>query len=159
MLRATLLRTALLAAVLSGCHQGVADPVCDRCGEIRIRTTYTAYRPTSVIGFAITNRTSQPLRYDWCSISAAGRSLTTDPFPVAYRADRRCGPGAGLVQVLANMRVLAAGATVGDSVTLLIGAFQGQYRIQLWLVDITGTPEPGNPVISNFFDVVPSAAH
>jgi hypothetical protein len=63
------------------------------------------------------------------------------------------------VQVLANMRVLAAGASVSDSVTLLLGAFQGQYRIQLWLVDITGTPEPGNPVISNFFDVVPSAAH
>jgi hypothetical protein len=159
MMRAAFLRTAIVVAVLSACAKGVADPICDRCGEMRIRTAYTEYSPRSVIGFTITNRTSGPLRYDWCSIGAVGRSITSDPFLTVYRPDRRCGPGAGLAQVLANMRVLAAGASVSDSVTLFTGAFQGQYEIQLWLVDIGGALEPGNPVISNFFDVYPSAPH
>ena len=151
------IRGLYLIAVLLSCRKSVADPTCDRCDEMRIRSERTAYRPTAAITFTITNLTSGTLRYDWCSVVAGGRTNTSKPFNIEYRPDRRCGAGAGAAEVLANMRVLAAGASVRDSVVLSPGAYQGEYRVQIWLLDVAGLIEVGNPVVSNTFEVFPGA--
>ena len=57
-----------------------------------------------------------------------------------------------------RLHLAGVGATERDTVTTPSGALQGQYRINLWLVDENGNVELGNPVVSNTFDVFPGAS-
>jgi hypothetical protein len=123
---------------------------------MRVVTDRPEYRPGSTIAFSITNRTSAVLRYDWCSTTFASRA-SSEEFESHYSPASRCGIGAGLAEVLEHMVVVAPGETLRDSATISSGAPQSQYRIHLWLLDETGQPETGNPVVSNIFDVYPGA--
>lgn len=146
--------TALIA--LSGCSSdGITEPKCERCDEMRVVTDRPEYRPGSVVVFTLTNRTTSELRYDWCSVAVASRG--SSDFEINYSPARRCGFGAGLAEVLEHMVILAPGETLRDSATISSGATQSQYRIQLWLLDENGLPEAGNPIASNIFDVFPGA--
>lgn len=149
---------AFALALLAGCGDGITAPKCDRCGDVRVLTERGEYKPGTIIGVTIANKTAQPLRYDWCSLAAVGRTDSADPFDTTYRPSRRCGFGAGVDEVRARMITLAPGATERDTVTLQGAALQGQYRINLWLVDENGNVELGNPVVSNTFDVFPGAS-
>ena len=147
--------TGLVA--LSACSSdGITEPKCDRCDEMRVVTDRAEYRPGSVIAFTLTNRTTTALRYDWCSVAIASRG-NSDEFEANYSPARRCGFGAGLSDVLEHMVVIPPGETLRDSASVSSGAAQSQYRIQLWLLDENGLPENGNPVVSNIFDVFPGA--
>jgi hypothetical protein len=150
--------TAVLALVsVAGCKEGLTEPQCDRCDEMRVITDRPEYRPGSVIAFTITNRTSTVLRYDWCSVTLASRG-NADEFPINYSPARRCGIGAGPAEVLEHMVLIDPGATLRDSVSISGAANQSQYRLHVWLLDEVGLPEPGNPIVSNVFDVYPSAS-
>ena len=154
----TVFRLTTFAALVafSGCSSdGITEPKCERCDEMRVVTDRPEYRPGSVVAFTLTNRTTADLRYDWCSVAVASRG--SSDFETNYSPARRCGFGAGLSEVLEHMVVLAPGETLRDSATISSGAAQSQYRIQLWLLDENGLPETGNPVASNIFDVYPGA--
>ena len=149
--------TAAALVALSGCSSdGITEPKCDRCDEMRVITDRPEYRPGSTIAFTVTNRTTAVLRYDWCSVAVASRG-TSDDFVTPYSPARRCGFGAGLAEVLEHMVLIAPGETLRDSTAVSSGAAQSQYRIHLWLLDETGLPETGNPIASNVFDVFPGA--
>ena len=144
--------TVLVA--LSACSGGITAPDCDRCNELRVVTDRSEYRPGSVIAFTITNRTSTVLRYDWCSVGLSSRG-SDGVFKANYSPSRRCGFGAGLTQVLEKMVLMSPGVTLRDSI---VGtAIQSHYRLALWLLDESGVPEDGNPVVSNTFEMFPGA--
>jgi len=150
------LTTFTALVVLSGCSSdGITEPKCERCDEMRVVTDRPEYRPGSVVAFTLTNRTTTELRYDWCSVAVASRGSAD--FETNYSPARRCGFGAGLSDVLEHMVLLAPGETLRDSAAISSGAAQSQYRIQLWLLDENGLPETGNPIASNIFDVYPGA--
>ena len=150
--------TAVLAFVaITGCKDGLTEPTCDRCDEMRVVTDRPEYRPGSTIAFTITNRTSTVLRYDWCSVTLASRG-NADEFPIVYSPAKRCGIGAGPADVLEHMVLVDPGASLRDSVNISGAANQSQYRVHVWLLDEAGLPELGNPIVSNVFDVYPSAS-
>jgi hypothetical protein len=151
------LTVGLLLALVACEGSGIADPNCALCDELRIRTDRADYNPRSLVRFTLTNRTSDSLRYDWCSVVGMGRVSTDRPFDTEYRVQARCGAGAGLADVIANMRVLAPGASSRDSVSLN-ASYQGDYQVQVWLVDAGGGVVPHNPVVSNLFSVRPGVA-
>jgi hypothetical protein len=153
------LRLAALLSVasLAACDKGITAPDCDRCDEMRVLTDRLAYRPGSTIVFSISNRTTDVLRYDWCSVGLQSRGNTND-FPTAtYLPSRRCGIGAGLTEVLSHMVVIPAGGMVRDSSAISGAANQSWYRVTVWLVDETGVPQQANPVVSNTIDIYPGA--
>lgn len=146
----------LLALVaLPACTNGITEPKCDRCAELRVLTDRAAYRPGGSIGFTITNRTKDVLRYDWCSVGLANKG-SDGTFNLRYSPARRCGFGAGTQEVRQHMIVIAAGTSVRDSI--VASAVQSVYRLHVWLLDENGAPETGNPVASNAFDMYPGAA-
>lgn len=158
MTKALGLVSAIGLLALTGCGNGITEPKCDRCDELRVLTDHAEYRQGTWIAFTITNRTPDVLRYDWCSVEHVAR--TTDaPFDVRYAPSRRCGFGAGIDEVREHMVTLATGEGKRDSVFLSGAAFQGQYRIHVWLVDENGVADPDNPVVSNTVDVFPGASH
>src|SRR5262245_11759475 len=116
MVNTNFLRVSVAVALVAvvGCGDGITEPECDRCSEMRIITDRPEYRPGSVIVFTITNRTSDVLRYDWCSVTLS--STVSDE--VGYSPARRCGPGAGPADVLARMVVIDPGASLRDSVNI-----------------------------------------
>jgi hypothetical protein len=141
--------------LLAGCSDGITEPKCERCDEMRVVTDRAEYRPGSVIKFTITNRTSNVLRYDWCSVGLANKG-NDGSFGLRYSPARRCGFGAGTQEVLQHMIVMPAGTSVRDSI--VASAVQSVYRLHVWLLDENGAPETGNPVASNAFDMYPGAA-
>jgi hypothetical protein len=154
------LRLAAAASVLSlfACDKGITAPNCDRCDEMRVLTDRPEYRPGSTIAFTIANRTSNVLRYDWCSVGLNSRGNNDDFPPATYSPSRRCGIGAGLDDVLEKMVVLQPGESVRDSVSVSGGANQSLYRIAIWLIDENGSVLQGNPVVSNTIDIFPGAS-
>jgi hypothetical protein len=159
MTRALGLLSAIALLALTGCGDGITAPKCDLCDELRVLTDHPEYRQGSWIAFTIKNRTPDVLRYDWCSVEHVARTSSDTPFDVRYVPSRRCGFGAGIDEVREHMVVLASGEAQRDSVFLSGAAFQGQYRIHLWLVDENGVADPDNPVVSNTVDVFPTANH
>jgi len=153
------LRATLVAALVfvPSCENGITDASCERCDEVRVRTNRGEYRNNAIVEFSVTNRTSTEMRYDWCSVQLAGRTNSDSPFSTVYSPARRCGFGAGQVEVLAHMRLIAPGATLVDSQRVSGAALQGQYRLHTWFLDEMGLPEAGNPIVSNTFDVFPAA--
>ncbi|HEX6315531.1 MAG TPA: hypothetical protein VFZ73_11755 [Gemmatimonadaceae bacterium] len=145
----------LALGALPACSDGITEPKCDRCAELRVLTDRAEYRLGSAIAFTLTNRTNAVLRYDWCSVGLASQARD-GTFGLRYSPARRCGFGAGTQQVLQHMVVIPAGASVRDSV--YGSAVQSVYRLHVWLVQEDGTPETGNPVASNSFDMYPGAA-
>jgi hypothetical protein len=154
------LRMTAVAVVVTvaGCGGGITEPKCDRCAELRVVTDRPEYRPGTNIAFTITNRTSSVLRYDWCSVGLASRGSGDDFPPAVYSPSRRCGFGAGMQDVLDHMVLVEPGENLRDSVAISTAAHQSQYRITIWLLDESGVRQPGNPVVSNTFDVFPAAS-
>lgn len=148
---------AVAALVSLGCGGGITEPKCERCDELRVVTDRPEYRPGSVISFTIVNRTTTPLRYDWCSVVLASRG-NDDEFDIHYSPARRCGFGAGTAEVMERLVIIGPGESYRDSLTISTAANQSQYRLHLWLVDVNGVPEVGNPVVSNTFDIYPGAS-
>ena len=157
--RALELVSAIGLLALAGCGNGITAPKCALCDELRVLTDHAEYRQGSWVAFTITNRTPDVLRYDWCSVEHVARTSSEEPFDVRYVPSRRCGFGAGIDQVREHMVALASGEARRDSVFLSGAAFQGQYRIHVWLVDESGVPDADNPVVSNTVDVFPTANH
>lgn len=153
------IRLSVLAATLmvAACSKGITEPQCDRCDEIRVITDRPEYRPGSMIAFTITNRTTTVMRYDWCSVALASRGNGDDFPPAIYNPGRRCGFGAGVDKVLEHAVVLQPGQSTRDSLSISGAANQSLYRLAIWLLDETGLPQQGNPVVSNTFDVYPGA--
>ena len=141
---------------MTACGEDITAPSCERCDDVRILSDRTEYRPGGVVRFTITNLTTDALRYDWCSMALASRS-TEIAFESVYRPSRRCGPNAGMNEVLEHLQTIGPGETRSDSLAVTV-AYQGQQRVHLWLVDVNGVPETGNPVVSNIFLVYPGAS-
>ena len=149
---------AVVLLMLAGCSEGITEPKCERCHEMRVITDRPEYRPGSTIAFTVTNRTSDVLRYDWCSVALASRGNGDDFPPMAYSPTRRCGFGATVQDVLDHMVLIQPGGNLRDSVSVSGAANQSLYRVTIWLLDETGLPLQGNPVVSNTFDVYPAAS-
>jgi hypothetical protein len=145
-----------LLAALAACTEGIVAPVCDLCDEFQLRTDRKEYGMKSIVRFTITNRTNEVMRYDWCSVTAVGRTSDILPFETFYRRHSRCGPGADLTDVIEHMRTLASGESTRDSVMVPSGAYQGEYQVQLWPIDAAGALTLGGPTVSNSFIVLPT---
>jgi hypothetical protein len=156
MRRFTIIISAVLVAV-AACSDGITAPNCERCDEMQVITDRPEYRPGSTIAFTISNRTTQLLRYDWCSVGLASRGNGDDFPPATYSPARRCGIGADIDEVLEHLVLIRPGESLRDSVTISGAANQSWYRVMIWLLDENGVPQPGNPVVSNTFDVYPGA--
>jgi len=145
-----------MAGALVACNVELAAPACALCNELEVRVGKEAYSPGSWVAFTVRNLTNEDRRYDWCSVAPRRRMESAEAWDVVRRTGDRC-PGALPADVAANIRLLAAGASVQDSVLIRTSAYQGEYRVLVWLVLPDGQVVTGNPVFSNAFDVLPSA--
>ncbi len=149
---------SVLGLGLAGCSDGFGpSSTCQVRLGIEVCADRAEYRPGATVNFTVTNRGSQAVLIDACSYQVAGRSREALPFEWDYDPTRGCGPQATIEDVVAMMRALEPGASLAGAATIVPNAFQGFYRVGVWLVDAAGALVDDDPFTSNDFDVLPSA--
>jgi len=90
-------------------------------------------------------------------VKIVGKTSRTAAFPEDYSPQVRCGSAWTLADIVENMVEVPAGGSVQESQQIQSFAFQGYYRVNVWLVDETGERIGSTPVYSGTFEVFPSA--
>jgi hypothetical protein len=115
------------------------------------------YRPGDVVTITIHNRGTETLRVDACSIKVVGKTTEKAVFAEDYAPNIQCGVDWTIADILENMVEIAPGESVTESTKIQVFAFQGYYRVNVWLVDETGMRTAAVPAYSGTFEVYPSA--
>jgi len=115
------------------------------------------YSPSDVIRVRVRNVGSASIFKDGCSIKIVGKTSEQVDFEEVFDPRLRCGAGATAADVIANMVEILPGDTAEETLQLVSFAFQGFYRINVWIVGADGELVSQMPAVSPTFDVFPSA--
>lgn len=162
MTRPRRLRLIPMAAlsVLMGCSTsptGSRALPCATVDNIEVCADRLEYRPGATISLTVTNRRSETVFKDACSTEIVGKTSQAVEFEVDYDPTLYCGEDVTLAEITALMVELPPGASIVESYTLARFAFQGFYRVNVWILDETGTPISTLPFHSGTFEVFPTA--
>ena len=152
---------ALAAAVVTACGSEITEPTKSLCATrngVEVCVVGAAqYSPGDLVRFTVRNMTGASIYKDNCSTKLVGNTGGDDGFDEVLDPTLRCGSNAGVQDIVANMIELAPSEENSDSLQLVSFAFQGYYRVNVWIVDADGAVAFNTPAISGIFDVFPSA--
>jgi hypothetical protein len=149
---------ALLAAACSESLTGSGPrSLCDLVQGAEICAARSEYRPGDDVTITIQNRGTETIRVDACSIKIVGKTTEKAVFAEDYAPNILCGVDWTIEDVVANTVEIAPGGSVTESRQIQVFAFQGYYRVNVWLVDETGARIAPVPAHSGIFEVYPSA--
>lgn len=151
---------ALALAVPQACGGSPTDPSrlpCATVDGIEICADRSEYAPGATISLTITNRRSQTVFKDACSTEVVGKTSPSAAFEVDYDPTLFCGEDVTLAEIAALMIEMAPGASIVESYSLARFAFQGFYRLNVWMLDETGERISTTPFHSGTFEVFPTA--
>lgn len=147
-------------AAMLGCGSATGANAADLCATgqgVVVCAGKPEYRPAEMVETTVRNTTSETLYVDGCSLKAVGTTNRDSPFETAYLPTARCGADVDLDEILANMVEVPPGATARLEAPLSVFAFQGFYRINVWILDVSGERVSELPAFSGTFLVYPSA--
>lgn len=158
------LRTPLVVGTtlfaIGGCGTSPTDPAsrpCATMGGIEICADRSRYRPGDTITLTVANRGTGTVYKDSCSTEVVGKTSLAAEFEVDYDPTLSCGEEVTTAEILAAMVELAPGASIVESHALAPFAFQGFYRVNVWILDDTGARISSTPFHSGTFEVFPTA--
>ena len=154
--------TLLIGCVLlAGCGDSATGPgasgLCATSQGLEVCADRTEYRPADEVSASLTNSTSGPMYVGGCSIKVVGKTSRAAQFETAYSPAARCGPDVDADEILANLVEIPAGETLVLPVPISPIAFQGYYRVNVWILDAAGHRVASLPAFSGTFEVFPSA--
>ena len=106
--------------------------------------------------YTVRNTTAAPIYKDNCSLKPVGVTRREIPFEEVFNPSLFCAPGTP-ADIIANMTEIAPGETMTDTFQISAFAFQGFYRLNVWIVESDGTLAHPVPSHSGIFEVFPSA--
>jgi len=157
------LRLSLIVALssgLTGCGSPSTGPggqQCDTQAGVEVCAERSQYSPTDIVRFTVRNRGFAPIYMDACSTKPVGVTSLSNEFEAVFNPTLRCGAGATTADVVANMVEIPPGEMSQATVQIVSFAFQGFYRVNVWIVDAEGMLVPPAPAVSGIFEVFPSA--
>lgn len=157
-MRGTPISVSLIVCL--ACGGGATGPRAPACASqegIRVCADRSEYRPGDVIGLTVTNTGNATVFKDFCSTEIVGRTSNDTPFEVDYDPSLLCGQDVTLEEIVADMIELAPGASIREEHRIVPFAFQGFYRVNVWILDESGTPISTGPYYSGTFEVYPTA--
>lgn len=149
----TLLGTAACGAETTG----PSPALCRVQSGAEVCVDRSEYRPTDFVRITVRNVGSVSIFKDGCATKLVGKTSRAADFEASFDPQLRCGAGATAADVIANSVEILPGATFEESLQLVSFAFQGFYRVNVWIVDSNGELASALPAISPTFDVFPSA--
>jgi len=152
--------TSMLAAVLSlSCGEDAAGPAASLCAAqhgLEVCVDRHEYGPSGSIAVTTRNVSAAPIFKDSCGTKAVGVTNLEVAFEAVYNPRLHCGPAATKVDVVERMVDLDPGESVTETLRLTSFAFQGWYRVNVWLLDAEGNLAVDTPATSGIFQVFPS---
>lgn len=103
------------------------------------------------------NTLDRPIFRDACGTRLVGVTNLATDFDETYDPRLRCGAEVSRMDIVARMVGIAAGASLDESFAIPPGAFQGWYRVNVWILDAEGDRVGERPASSGIFQVFPSA--
>lgn len=150
----------LLAATAAlACGEDATGPAADLCATrhgVEVCADRAEYQRSDPVAITVRNATSRPIFKDYCSTKLVGVTSLVRAFEEEYNPRLRCGNGATSADVRANMVRLEPGESLQEELTFSPFAFQGYYRVNVWILDEEGQLFPETPAHSGIFRVFPS---
>ena len=162
-MRETLTTMCLVAAAggaLLACGSATGPGGASLCATglgVEVCAAKSEYSPGDIVETTVRNTTSESLYVDVCSLKPAGKTDRDRPFETDYLPGTACGPDVDLDEIRSRMVEVAPGATARFEPRLPTFAFQGFYRVNVWLLDANGERVNEVPAFSGTFVVFPSA--
>jgi len=157
-MRRSILFAAVSVAACSDSPVGAGSAaLCATNEGVEVCVASATYRQSDVVEVAIRNGGGETRYVDWCSLKVVGKTSRSVPFPEDYAPQARCGSNWTPADVIANRIELPPGGSIQESPQISSFAFQGFYRVNVWLVDENGDRIGTKPVFSGTFTVFPSA--
>ena len=147
---------------IAGCGSSTAGPangpdLCATTQGFEVCAARAEYSPNETVTTTVRNTTAQTAYVDVCSVKPVGKTSRSAPFATDYSPQFGCGSDVDLDEIVSNMVELAPGASTQVTPKIAPFAFQGFYRINVWIVDAAGERVSNEPVFSGTFEVFPSA--
>ncbi|MDX1396333.1 MAG: hypothetical protein R3195_18270 [Gemmatimonadota bacterium] len=154
--------TLLIGCVLvAGCGDSStgaeAAGLCATSQGLEVCADRTEYRPADEVSASLANSTAAPMYIGGCSIKVVGKTSREAEFETTYSPAARCGSDVDADEILANLVEIPAGETLVLPVPISSIAFQGYYRVNVWILDAAGQRVSSLPAFSGTFEVFPSA--
>lgn len=150
----------VLAAVLVlSCGEDATGPVVSLCATqhgLEVCVARAEYQPSQSIAVTTRNVSSSPVFKDACGTKPVGVTNLEVEFEAVYNPRLHCGPDVTISDIVERMAELAPGESVEETVRLTSFAFQGWYRVNVWLLDEEGNLAVDTPATSGIFQVFPS---
>lgn len=147
------------AALVWGCGSDATGPTESLCATrngVEVCVDRAQYRPLQTINYTVRNTTAGPIFKDNCSLKPVGITRRDLEFEEVFNASLFCAPGTP-TDVMANMDEIGPGETLSATAPISAFAFQGFYRLNVWIVQADGTLAHDVPSHSGIFEVFPSA--
>ena len=151
-----LLGAALLAACGDSAGPGDAG-LCATSQGLEVCPDRGEYKPADDVTASVRNTGSEAVFADACSIKVVGVTSRTKEFATDYSPSIRCGADVDVAEIVENMVEIPPGQTRQLMLKIPTFAFQGFYRVNVWILDSMGERVSGLPAFSGTFDVFPSA--
>lgn len=151
---------ATTLSVVWGCGEsptGAGARACSTIDGIEVCADRSEYRPGDVISLTISNRGGETVFKDACSTEVVGKTSLSGAFEDDYDPTLHCGEDVTPADIAAAMIELPPGDAIVESQSLARFAFQGFYRVNVWILDGTGARISMTPFHSGTFEVFPTA--
>ncbi|MFV1988610.1 MAG: hypothetical protein ACC682_15155 [Gemmatimonadota bacterium] len=151
---------AIFCAACGGSTTGAgAAGLCATIQGLEVCAGRTEYKPNDTLTASVRNTTAAVVFVGGCSFKVVGKTSRTAEFDETYSPTVQCGTDVDQAEILANLIEIAAGQTVEMSLKIPPFAFQGFYRVNVWILDAEGMQVSTLPAFSGTFEVFPSAGN
>ncbi|MXX78057.1 MAG: hypothetical protein F4Z33_03545 [Gemmatimonadales bacterium] len=150
---------ALAAALVLSCGEdavGPATSLCDTRHGVEVCVDKPEYGRSELLIVTTTNVSGSPIFRDSCAIKPTGVTNLSAEFEEVYNPRLHCGPEVTRTDIVERMVEIAAGASAVETLRFAVHAFQGWYRVNVWILDREGSLAFDTPAVSGVFRVHPS---
>ena len=142
------------------CGGDAAGPVGSLCATrhgAEVCANGPEYRPGQSVTVSTRNVSDRPIFRDVCATKLVGVTSRSTDFDETYSPRLRCGPDVSKARIVARMVEIEPDASFEESIVIGRGAFQGWYRVNVWILDSEGDRVGERPANTGIFQVFPSA--
>jgi len=150
---------ALASALVLSCGEDAVGPApshCDTRHGVEVCVDKLEYGRSEQLIVTTTNVSGSPIFRDSCAIKPTGVTNLSTDFDEVYNPRLHCGSDVTRAEIVERMLEIAPGASVDETLRFSMHAFQGWYRVNVWILDREGSLAFDTPAVSGIFRVYPS---
>ena len=148
---------AVLAVSCGDDATGPASMLCETRHGLEVCVDRAEYQRTDAIAVTTTNVSGSAILKDSCATKMVGVTDLQRDFEEVYNPRLHCGSEVTRADIVEHMVEILPGASFEETLRLSTFAFQGWYRVNVWILNAEGNLAVETPAISGTFRVFPAS--